>query len=177
MSGATEIVCVVAMARNRVIGRDHQLPWRLPGDLRRFKALTLDKPVIMGRKTFASIGRPLPRRVNIVLTRSPTFAHPGLLTAHTPEAALDLAAARADQGEIMVIGGAEVYALLLPRTHRVELTWVDTEVRGDARFPALDASEWQLERDVAGMEATSDQPGYRFRTYRRCGNHPGKTSS
>ena len=162
-----QIVFVVAMARNRVIGHDNQLPWRLPGDLRHFKSLTLGKPVIMGRKTFASIGRPLPKRTNIVLTRSPEFASAGVLTAHDPEEALATAKAHAQGGEIMVIGGAQIYARLFPQADRIELTRVDTEVEGDAVFPPMDAAEWRLEQDREGAEATAENPGYRFQTYRR----------
>ena len=171
MRRGNEIVCVVAMARNRVIGRDNQLPWRLPGDLKRFKTLTLGKPVIMGRKTFESIGRPLPKRANIVLTRSRAFAsefeNAGIELAHDPEQALTLAERHADRGEIMIIGGAGIYALLLPQTDRIELTQVETHSRGDARFPRLKPSEWRLERDDEGAKATENAPGYRFLTYRR----------
>ena len=162
-----EIVLVVAMARNRVIGRGNRLPWHLPGDLRHFKALTLGKPVIMGRKTFASIGRPLPKRTNIVLSRTAESVGAGVLTAHDPEEAMTLAKVHAEDGEIMVIGGAQIYACLFPQADRIELTRVDMEIKGDAVFPPMDTTQWRLEKDRVGAEATAKNPGYRFQTYQR----------
>ncbi|WP_188904456.1 dihydrofolate reductase [Deinococcus aerophilus] len=128
------LTAVVAMAENRVIGRDGDLPWRLPADLAHFKRLTLGKPVVMGRRVYDSIGRPLPERQNIVLTRNPDFVAPGCAVVHTPEHALQAAE---NAAEIMIIGGEEVYRLYLPALTRVELTLVHAEVPGDTFFPEL----------------------------------------
>ena len=130
---------IVAMARNRVIGHDNGLPWRLPADLKHFKALTVGKPVIMGRKTFASIGKPLPDRHNIVVTRDEQFRAAGVSVAHSLEDALQQAQPAA---EVMLIGGAQLYAQALPRAQRIYLTLIDADVAGDAYFPAYEPSEW-----------------------------------
>ena len=131
---------VAARARNGVIGRGDQLPWHLPEDLKNFKRLTLGHPVLMGRRTWDSIGRPLPGRENLVLTTRPDFAPPGATVVHSLEAALAAAAAAP---ALRVIGGAEIYGLCLPRAEVIYLTEVDAEVEGDVYFPALDAKEWQ----------------------------------
>ena len=136
------VTLVVARADNGVIGHAGGLPWRLPEDLRRFKAATLGKPVVMGRKTFESIGRALPGRLNIVLTRSTQFrpADPEVRVVN------DFAAARAAAGEvadIMVIGGAEIYALVLPEATRILLTEVHATPEGDAFLPGFDHQTWQ----------------------------------
>jgi dihydrofolate reductase len=137
------VTLVVAVAVNGVIGRDGGLPWRLPEDLRRFKAQTLGKPVLMGRRTFESIGRALPGRRNIVLTRRAGFAiAPGAgdaVVVHDWDEALRAAG---DAPELMVIGGAEIYAIALPHAERVLLTRVHAEVEGDTRLPPFDAQQW-----------------------------------
>jgi len=131
---------VAALDRHRAIGRGNALPWHLPADLKRFKALTLGKPVLMGRKTAASIGRALPGRRNLVLTRSGRVPFAGMEAVDSIDAAL----AFADE-ELCVIGGGEVYALCLPRADRLHLTHVDTIVAGaDAFFPAFDAAAWRV---------------------------------
>ncbi len=139
---------IVAAAENGVIGRDGDLPWRLPADLGRFKRLTVGHPIVMGRKTYESIGRPLPGRVSIVLTRDAAWAagNDTVLVATT----LDQATRAASQAngvstdEAFVIGGGEIYRLALPHADRVHLTRVHTTVEGDATFPELDKSEWRL---------------------------------
>jgi dihydrofolate reductase len=135
---------VAAAAANGVIGRDNALPWHLPEDLAHFKRLTLGHPVVMGRKTYASIlatlGKPLPGRTNIVVTRQPGFAAPGCTVVGSLGAALD--AARGAE-EVFVIGGAEIYRLALARADRVYLTRIDASFEGDATFPALDPVEWR----------------------------------
>ncbi|WP_031554605.1 dihydrofolate reductase [Parvularcula oceani] len=139
------IALVVAMAENRVIGRDGGLPWRMADDLRWFKRVTLGKPVIMGRTTFASIGKPLPGRTNIVLSRRAEFAPDGAQVAGSLEDGLALAkeaAARAEAEEICVIGGGAVYAEALPRADRIYRTVIEAEVEGDTRFPALAPDRW-----------------------------------
>lgn len=137
------ITLVVAVSDNGVIGRDGGLPWHLPEDLRRFKAATLGKPVVMGRRTFDSIGRALPGRHNIVLTRVAGFraADPGVTVAHDLDAALRAAG---DVPEVMIIGGAEIYALSLPRAGRILLTRVHARIEGDTGFPELDPAQWQV---------------------------------
>jgi dihydrofolate reductase len=140
----THIALIAAMAENRVIGRDNRLPWRLSADLRRFKSLTMGKPVIMGRKTYESIGKPLPGRSNIVVTRDPDYRAPGCRVVHSLEQALEAAAAH---DEVMVIGGAELYRQTLERAERMYLTLVKTEVDGDALFPDIQPQQWrELER-------------------------------
>lgn len=134
------ISLVVAMARNRVIGRNNALPWRLSEDLRRFKATTLGKPILMGRKTFESIGKPLPGRRNIVLTRDPAWRAEGVDVVRSVEEALRKAA---DAPELAVIGGAEVYRLVLPLAQRIYLTRVEADVSGDTSFPEIDFAQWR----------------------------------
>jgi dihydrofolate reductase len=131
---------IAAFDRNRAIGRAGAMPWHLPDDLKRFKALTLGKPVLMGRKTALAIGRTLPGRPNLVLTRSSAAPFPGQI----PVVTLDAAIARADTDELMVIGGGEVYALALPQATRLHLTLVAAAVAdADAFFPAFDVNHWR----------------------------------
>jgi dihydrofolate reductase len=140
MSTQTPVVSlVVAMARNRVIGRNNALPWRLSEDLKRFKATTMGKPILMGRKTFESIGKPLPGRANLVLTRDRAWQANGVLTVASIEEAVERSR-RAP--ELAVIGGAEVYRLALPLTDIIYLTRVEADVEGDTHFPELDPREW-----------------------------------
>ena len=133
------ISLIAALDRNHAIGRDGQMPWHLPDDLKRFKALTLGKPVLMGRKTALAIGRALPGRENLVLTRGDSAPFAGQVVVHS----LDEAIERAELGELAVIGGGEVYALALPHATRMHLTWVDTNVtEADAFFPQFDTRDW-----------------------------------
>ena len=133
------LTAVVAATENNVIGRDNGMPWHLPADLQHFKSVTLGSPVLMGRKTFEAIGRPLPGRRNLVLTRSAAFSVPGLEVVHSLEEAIALAG---DVPELMIIGGAALYELALPRTQRVHLTRLHMTLEGDAHFPALPESQW-----------------------------------
>lgn len=146
----------LARADNGVIGRDGQLPWRLPADLKRFKAQTMGRAMVMGRKTFESFPSPLPGRRHIVLTRDSAWAAEGAEVAHTPAAALALAGE-----DVAVIGGAEVFALFLPQADRVELTEVHGDYTGDATVPPFDG--W---REVAREDhpAEGDRPAYSFVT-------------
>ena len=145
------------MARNNVIGRDNGLPWRLPEDLKHFKAVTLGKPVLMGRKTFESIGRPLPGRTNLVLTRDTGWKRDGVVVVHslsealsgtlrnnapggTPEKHANSGTLR--NSEIAGIGGAEIFQLLMPLASRIHLTRIDADIPGDTVFPPLDYSQW-----------------------------------
>jgi len=144
--GEAKIAMIVAMDENGVIGREGALPWRLSSDLKLFKRLTMGKPMIMGRKTFQSIGKPLPGRDNIVITRNRGFEVAGADVAPNPDAALWLARgfARArSTDEIMVIGGADIFAAFLPQTQRIYLTRVHANVTGDTYFPALPPEEWR----------------------------------
>lgn len=154
------LAAIYARAANGVIGRGGALPWHIPADLRRFKALTMGMPMIMGRKTFESFAQPLPGRRHIVLTRDPHWRAEGAEVAPSPAKALALAGPNA-----WVIGGAEVFALLLPRCDRVELTEVHAEVAGDTVMPALGA-EWRM---VAREDhpAAGDTPGFAFVTLER----------
>jgi dihydrofolate reductase len=139
-----ELVLIAAMDRNNAIGRDNELPWRLPDDLKRFKALTLGKPVLMGRKTAQSLGRALPGRLNLVLTRSGQVPFEGMQAVGSLEDAQRLAG-EIGAGELCVIGGGEIYALCLPLAARMHLTHVATVVEGaDAFFPRFDASRWRV---------------------------------
>ncbi len=136
---APVVSLIVAVADNGVIGRDNALPWHLPEDLKRFKRITMGKPIVMGRKTFESIGKPLPGRVNVVVTRDPNYRREGVTVVHDVDAAL-LAAGTAE--EVMIIGGSDLFRLFLPRAARVHLTRVHGEVAGDVFWPALDEKEW-----------------------------------
>ena len=141
----TRIALIAAMAENGVIGRENRLPWRLPADLRRFKSVTMGKPVIMGRKTYESIGKPLPGRSNIVVTRDPDYRAPGCQVVHSLEQALEAGAGHA---EVMVIGGAKLYRQALGRAQRMYLTLVRAEVEGDTLFPDIEPQQWrELERE------------------------------
>jgi dihydrofolate reductase len=132
---------IVAVADNGVIGRENALPWHLPEDLKRFKRITLGKPVVMGRKTFESIGKPLPGRLNIVMTRAAGYRREGVTVAHDVEGALRAAGA---VEEVMIIGGSDLFRLFLPRAMRVYITRVHGDVAGDVYWPALDAGEWHV---------------------------------
>ena len=155
---------IAAMDRNRLIGSNNQLPWHLPADLAHFKQVTMGKPIIMGRKTYESIGRPLPGRTNIVLTRSADFRAEGVLTAHTFEQALDYVS---EEDEVMIIGGSTIYELALPRVDRLYITYVESACEGDAWFPEFDIERWRViasERHRADEKNSSD---YRFVSYER----------
>jgi len=144
------IALISAVARNGAIGRDNELPWRLSGDLQFFKRTTLGKPVVMGRKTFESIGRPLPGRDNIVISRDPDWRADGVASASSLERALEVArqtAAETGADEVMVIGGAQIYRLAMPLAARLYITEVEAEVAGDAFFPELDDRWGETSRD------------------------------
>ena len=145
------ISLIVAMDRRGVIGLDGALPWRLSADLRNFKAITMGKPLVMGRKTHESIGRPLPGRQNIVLTRQRDYTAQGCDICHDAEQAL---AACTGAEEVMVMGGAALYELFLPRAGRIYLTRVQAEVDGDTWFPPFDASAW---REVERRDQPADE--------------------
>ena len=135
------ISLIAALANNRAIGKDNQLPWHLPADLKHFKQLTLNKPIIMGRKTFDSIGRPLPKRRNIIVTRQASLTIEGCEVFNSIDAAL---AATTDEAETMIIGGANIYEQTLAHADRLYLTLVDTDLDGDAFFPEWAETEWHV---------------------------------
>ena len=145
------ISLIVAMAQNGVIGRDNALPWRLPADLKRFKEFTLGKPILMGRKTFEAIGRPLPGRANLVLTRDRDWRAPGVIPVHSVEEAL-LQTRTCE--ELVAIGGAEIYRQLLPLARRIYLTHVHADIPGDTYFPAFDPAQWD---DVEFRSVPADE--------------------
>lgn len=166
---ALPVALIAAAADNGVIGRDNALPWDLPADLERFRRHTLGKPVLMGRKTFESIGRPLAGRHNIVMTRDRTYAREGARTVDSLQSALDLAAGLAltdGQRELMVIGGAQIYALAEPRASRLYLTRVHVSPAGDARLPPLDWARWREERRRKHA-AKGERPAYTLLEYTR----------
>jgi dihydrofolate reductase len=144
------VTLIAALARNRVIGLDNRLPWHLPADLAHFKALTLDKPIVMGRRTWESLPGLLPRRHHIVVSRAPGYRAPGALVVDSPEAALLAAGAVA---EVMVVGGATLYTALLPVATRMELTFIEVDLAGDAWFPSWDqAAWWEVSREWRGRD-------------------------
>jgi dihydrofolate reductase len=138
MAPVPRISIIAAVSRNHAIGRKNRMPWRLPEDLKRFRRLTLGHAVVMGRRTFDSIGKPLPGRDNIVVTRSREWSHPGCRAANSMEAAL-----ASTSQEVFVIGGAEIYLLALPRAARLYLTEIERDFDGDAFFPEFDRSRWR----------------------------------
>ena len=165
-----KLALIVAVAQNRVIGRDNKLPWYLPNDLKYFKQTTLGKPVIMGRKTYESIGKPLPGRTNIVITRQTDYQPEGVKVVSSVEDAIKVAESVClidGQEEAMVMGGAEIYGLTLPHCERLYLTEVHAEVEGDAWFPEYDKREWA---EVTREDFKAEGPNpfdYSFVVYER----------
>jgi dihydrofolate reductase len=163
------MVVLAAIADNGVIGRDNALPFRQSSDLKRFKALTMGKPLVMGRKTYLSIGRPLPGRTNIVISRDPSFAAPGILVAGNLGVAL--AAARGDAlrrgaDEIVVIGGTDIFAQTMPLADRLEITHVHMRPEGDTHFPPIDAARWQEAARSEHPAGPKDDAAFAYVTYR-----------
>ena len=158
------ISLIVAASANQVIGSDGALPWRLPDDLERFKTITMGKPIVMGRKTWESIGRALPGRHNIVLTRNSDFVAEACTIAASADEAL---AAAGDVDEVMIIGGGQIYEMFLPRADRVYLTRVHADIDGDTRFPDLPDSEWQLVKREARPADERNEFPFAFEVYDR----------
>ncbi|WNG44631.1 dihydrofolate reductase [Archangium minus] len=154
---------IVAMASNRCIGKDNTLPWRLPADLKRFKQLTMGHTLILGRKTYESIGRPLPGRTMVVVTRQRDYAPEGVQVVHSLEQALEQA--RGDD-EPFIAGGADLYRQSLERVQRLYLTRIEREYEGDAFFPEVDLSAWRLLAEEH-HPATATEPPFSFLTYER----------
>ena len=165
-----KIVLVAAIGENNVIGRDGQLPWRLKSDLRHFRALTLDRPVIMGRKTYQSIGKPLDHRSNIVITRDAKFSAPGTVAAPNFKQALELARKDAEvrgSDEIMVIGGSAVFAEAMPLAGRLEITHVHASPAGDVFFPPIDENQWREVNREEREAGPDDDASFAIATYVR----------
>ena len=159
------IALVVAMGENGAIGRGGDLPWRLSSDMRYFRKITMDKPIIMGRLTFESLGRVLDGRLNIVLTRNAAFEVPGAVMAYNLEEALDVArreAKRSGVNEIMVIGGADVFRAVLPQAGRIYLTEVEAAPNADTWFPPLDTSDWHEVSRQTHPAGPKDDHGFSF---------------
>lgn len=156
MSGHPEIVLIAAMARGRVIGKDNRLPWRLPRDLAHFKRKTLDKPIVMGRRTWESLPGLLPRRRHIVVSRQAGFAPESAEVAGSPEQALAIAG---PVPEVMIVGGASLYQAFLPRADRMLLTLIDATIDGDAWFPDWCESAWrEVSREFVAPDAANPYP-------------------
>jgi dihydrofolate reductase len=168
-----DVIIVAAVAENGTIGRDNALPWRLKSDMAHFRALTIGKPVVLGRKTFASIGKPFAGRTTIVISRDQNFSAPGIVVAPNLESALATArgdALRRNASAIIVAGGADIYAQALPLATRLVITEVRKRVDGDARFPAIDSKLWReitRSEQKAGLE---DEAELAFVTYQRVVN-------
>ncbi len=155
---------IVAMANNNVIGVDNNLPWHLPADLKYFKSTTMGKPIIMGRKTFESIGRPLPGRRNIVITRDSSWCASGVEVVNSIEDTVKLLA---DTPEVMVIGGAQIYSAMYSQVTRLYVTEIALDVAGDTYFPEISPHLWrEVTREQHAAEA--EQPAYAFAVYERC---------
>ncbi|MCX7031261.1 MAG: dihydrofolate reductase [Spirochaetes bacterium] len=157
------ISLIAAVARNGTIGREGRLPWRLPADLARFKQLTLGHVVLMGRRTWESLGRPLPGRANYVMSRDPSFAAPGCTVIRSFEEGRALAAG----GEIFVIGGAALYAAFMPLAARLFITHIDTDVAGDTVFPRIDPRQWRVVEETPGEVDRQNPLPHRFTVYER----------
>jgi dihydrofolate reductase len=169
-----EVVLIAAVADNGVIGAGGAIPWRLKSDMQRFKALTTGKPVVMGRKTFASIGRPLAGRTNIVVTRDRSFRKPGLVvtTSFTDARAVARGdALRRSAGDIAVIGGAEIYAQWMACADRLEITEVHARPDGDTYFAAFDSADWEEVARVRNPAGPDDSADFSYVTYRRRKSH------
>lgn len=158
------ISLIVAMARNRVIGRNNTLPWHLPADLKHFKALTMGHHIVMGRKTYESIGKPLPGRTSVVVTRNTGYSAPGVIVANSLDAAI---AACGNDEEIFVIGGAELYRQAINHADRIYLTEIEADIAGDAHFTEFDSSLWLETERVSHAPDEKNAHTYHFITYCR----------
>lgn len=164
---------IAAMGENRVIGAGGNIPWHLPADFKHFKELTMGHPIVMGRKTFESIGKPLPGRTNIVITRDASYRRDGVVVVASPEAALAAAVAadggapHGDADEVFVIGGAEMYKLFLPQAERIYLTKVHGAFEGDVFFPELGEGEWRLASTVENAKDEKNPFDFTYEIYDR----------
>lgn len=155
---------IVAQSKNRVIGKNNQLPWHLPADLAYFKKMTIGKPIVMGRKTFESIGKPLPLRRNVVISSNPDFVCDGCELFLSLEAALE---ALKNEAEVMIIGGSNLYSQCIDRANTVYMTQVDVDCAGDAFFPQLSAQQWRLVSQIHHQKDDKNEYGYIFQCFER----------
>jgi len=160
------ISAIVATAKNNVIGQDNNIPWYLPADLKYFKKTTLGHHIIMGRKSFISIGRPLPKRTNIVVTRDPFFIASGCIVSYSIEEAISLAKANGEE-EVFIIGGGQVYEQCLPFLDRIYLTKVDLEVEGSVHFPEIVKDDWELIKEEHHLPDEKNEHAYAFQVLER----------
>ena len=171
MGRSLNIVLVAAVAENGIIGAGNSMPWHIPSDLKHFKGLTLGRPVIMGRKTFESLGRPLPGRFNIIVTRDAFRLPDGVTRAGSLDDALSLARQQAELDrvdEIMVIGGGQLYAAALPLADRLEITRVHAAPDGDTVFPRIDPGQWRMTVARPGLRGDRDTADVTYQTFERC---------
>lgn len=159
-----KISLICAMSENRAIGLNNQLPWHLPADLKHFKELTMGKPIVMGRKTFESIGKALPGRKNIILTRNPDFQAENVEVLHSVSHILEQ---YSNEAELCIIGGAEIYTLFLPHATHLFLTIVHTKIEGDAYFPEFSEKLWRLEKQDDFSADEKNQFSYSFMNYKK----------
>ncbi|GAB5553685.1 MAG: dihydrofolate reductase DfrA [Saprospiraceae bacterium] len=160
------VSAIVAVAKNRVIGRDNDIPWYLSTDLKFFKRTTLEHHVIMGRKSFQSIGKPLPKRTNIIITTNPFFIASGCITTHSIEEALETAYDNGEE-EVFIIGGAQIYELSLPYLDKLYYTEVDAEPEGDVLFPDLNWSEWKLLSSKSFTKGEKDDHDFKIKVFEK----------
>ncbi len=160
------VSAILAMSKNRVIGKDNKIPWHLTADLKYFKRTTLNHHIIMGRKTFLSIGKPLPKRTNIVLTRNPFFVASNIIATSSIDEALSIAQNN-EETEVFIIGGGEIYRQSMPYWDKVYITLIDLEVEGDVFFPELDKNEWQLISEDPHEADEKNEYNYTFLVYER----------
>ncbi|MFA4999104.1 MAG: dihydrofolate reductase [Candidatus Paceibacterota bacterium] len=158
------ISIIVAIGNNRVVGIDNKLPWNLPADMKHFREKTMGKPVIVGQKTFESIGKPLPGRTNIVLTLDKNFNHPGCIVAHSIEEALKAAK---DFEEVMIIGGVSIYGQFMPLADRMYLTLIDGDFKGDIYFPEINYQDWEETERIDNLPDKENPYKYSFVTLER----------
>ncbi len=167
---SVDIVLLAAVAENGVIGHDNTVPWRLKSDMAHFRASTMGKPVVMGRKTYQSIGKPLRGRTTIVVSRDHAFTAPGILAAPNLAAAIAAAcgdALRRNSGAIVIAGGGDIYMQAMPMATQLSITEVHKRVEGDARFPAIDLKSWRETARRAHQPAADDEVSFAFVTYER----------
>jgi len=160
------ISTIVAVAKNNVIGKDNDIPWYLPADLKYFKKVTTGHHIVMGRKCYESIGRPLPKRTNVVVTRNPFFMATGCLVTHNVAEAVQIAEANGEE-EVFIIGGGQIYEIALPHVDRIYLTEVDLEVEGDIFFPEIDEKKWTLVKETKYQADEKNEYNYTFKILER----------
>lgn len=160
------ISTIVAVAKNNVIGKDNDIPWYLPADLKYFKKITTGHHIVMGRKCYESIGRPLPKRTNVIVTRNPFFIATGCLVTHNVAEAVQLAEDNGEE-EVFIIGGGQIYEIALPHVDRIYLTEVDLEVEGDIFFPAIDKERWTLVKETKHQADEKNEYDYTFKILER----------